>query len=305
MRIALLLALGYSASRLAGGSSVTSRVAEQPTSDTVRARLLFEHGRSSFQARRFDEAANSFERAIELNPNRSEYHLWLGNAYTKQLATANFIRKGLIGRRIGPQYDKAVELDSSSVVAADTRVDFYLEAPGMAGGGVDKAKAEAARLTRLNAYLGGFAKARIAEKEKMSDQAESEYRELMRSFPDSTRPVVALATLLQSRERFAEAFDVIDARLARFPNDTVVIYQLGRAAAISGKELTRGEAALRKFLALLGVSDPQSRANAHYRLGMIREKQGDVATARAQYDSAIVLNPRYDEAIAARKRIGK
>jgi hypothetical protein len=38
---------------------------------------------------------------------------------------------------------------------------------------------------------------------------------------------------------------------------------------------------------------------------MIREKQGDVATARAQYDSAIVLNPRYDEAIAARKRLGR
>jgi len=273
--------------------------------DTARARVSFEQGRSAFQARRFDDAAAAFERAIELNPGRSEYHLWLGNAYTKQLATANFIRKGIIGRRIGPQYDKAVELDSSSVVTADTRVDFYLEAPGIAGGGVDKAKAEAARLTRLNPYVGGFAKARIAEKEKAADQAESEYRDLMRAFPDSTRPVVALATQLQGRERFADAFAVIDARLARFPNDTVVIYQLGRVAAISGKELTRGEAALRKFLALLGVSDTQSQASAHYRLGMIREKQGDVANARVQYDSAIVLNPRYDEAIAARKRLGK
>jgi tetratricopeptide (TPR) repeat protein len=311
MRFALLLGIGYSASRLLGYSatapfdSTLHGPAAQPSSDSARARALFEQGRAFFQARRFDDAATAFERAVELHPGRSEYHLWLGNAYTKQLATANFIRKGIIGRRIGPQYDKAVELDSTSVVAADTRVDFYLEAPGMAGGGVDKAKTEAARLTRLNAYVGGLAKARIAEKEKMSDQAEGEYRDLMRSFPDSARPVVALATLLQNRERFAEAFAVIDARLARFPNDTVMIYQLGRAAAISGAELTRGEAALHKFLALLGVSDPQSRANAHYRLGMIREKQGDVATARAQYDSAIVLNPRYDEAIAARKRLGR
>lgn len=279
--------------------------AQQPSSDTARARVMFEQGRVAFRARRFEDAATAFERAVELNPSRSEYHLLLGNAYTKQLATANFIRKGIIGRRIGPQYDKAVELDSSSVVAADTRVDFYLEAPGIAGGGVDKARAEAARLARLNPYLGGFARARIAEKEKASDQAESEYRDLMQAFPDSTRPVVSLVTLLQTRERFAEAFAVIDARLTRFPNDTVVIYQLGRVAAISGKELTRGEAALRKFLALLGVGDTQSQASAHYRLGMIREKQGDVANARVQYDSAIVLNPRYDEAISARKRLGK
>jgi len=273
--------------------------------DTTRARVQFEEGRAAMQARKFDEAATSFERAVELNPNRSEYHLWLGHAYTKQLASANFIRKGMIGRRIGPQYDKAVELDSSSVAAAEARVDFYLEARGMVGGGVDKAKAEAARLTRLNAYAGGFARAKIAEKEKLPEQTEGEYRGLMRSFPDSTRPVAVLATLLQSRERYPEAFDLIDARLARFPNDTVMIYQLGRVAAISGREMTRGEAALRKFLSLLGVSDPSSRANAHFRLGMMREKQGDVANARVQYDSAIVLNPRYDEAIAARKRLSK
>jgi tetratricopeptide (TPR) repeat protein len=273
--------------------------------DTARARAQFEQGRAAMQARKFDDAATSFERAVELNPSRSEYHLWLGHAYTRQLATANFIRKGMIGRRIGPQYDKAVELDSSSIPAAEARVDFYLEAPGMVGGGVDKAKTEAARLTRLNAYAGGFARAKIADKEKLPEQTESEYRGLMRSFPDSTRPVVALATLLQSRERFPEAFEVIDARLARFPSDTVMIYQLGRAAALSGRELTRGEAALRKFLGLLGVSDPSSRASAHFRLGMIREKQGDVANARLQYDSAVALNPRYDEAIAARKRLGK
>ena len=292
-----------SANALLGLCAAVFQAAAQQ--DTALARASFEQGRAAMQARKFNDAATSFEHAIELHPNRSEYHLWLGHAYTKQLATANFIRKGIIGRCIGPQYDKAVELDSSSIAAAEARVDFYLEAPGMVGGGVDKAKTEAARLARLNAYAGGFARAKIAEKEKALDQAETEYRGLIRTYPDSTRPVVVLATLLQTRERYAEAFEVIDVRLARFPNDTVVIYQLGRAAALSGRELTRGEAALHRFLALLGVSDPQSRASAHYRLGMIREKQGDVANARVQYDSALVLNPKYDEAIAARKRLGK
>src|SRR4029078_13017703 len=98
-------------------------------------------------ARKFDDAAASFEHAVELNPTRSEYHLWLGHAYTKQLVSANFIRKGIIGRRIGPQYDKAVELDSSSVAAAEARVDFYLEAPAMGGGGWEQAKRGGATLT--------------------------------------------------------------------------------------------------------------------------------------------------------------
>jgi tetratricopeptide (TPR) repeat protein len=273
--------------------------------DTARARAAYEQGRSAMRERKFDEAVKAFERAIELNPAKSEYHLWLGHGYTRQLATANFIRKGFIGRRIGPQYDKAVELDSSSIDAAETRVDFYLEAPSMAGGGVDKAKAEAARLRALSVYHGSFAQAKIEEHEKAWEKAESEYRALVRAFPDSTRPVTALVSYLQNRERFGESFVVIDERLSRFPNDTLVIYQLGRTAAISGTELTRGEAALRRFLALLGASEPQSRASAHYRLGMIREKLGDLAGARAGYDSAIALVPRYDDAIAARKKLGK
>ena len=230
-----------------------SAVALSAQQDTSRARAAFEQGRSAMRERKFEDAAKAFEKAIELNAAVSEYHLWLGHAYTRQLATANFVRKGFIGRRIGPQYDKAVELDSNSVDAAEARVDFYLEAPGVVGGGVDKARSEAKRLRGISAYHAGFAQAKIEEHEKAWEKAESEYRALARDFPDSTRPVVALVTHLQNRQRFDAAFLAIDERLARFPTDTVVLYQLGRAAAISGTELTRGEAALRKFLALLGV----------------------------------------------------
>jgi hypothetical protein len=38
---------------------------------------------------------------------------------------------------------------------------------------------------------------------------------------------------------------------------------------------------------------------------MIREKQGDGGGARAAYDSALALYPRYADALAARKRLDK
>ena len=273
--------------------------------DTVQARAAYEQGRAAMRDRKFDDAVKAFERAVELNPRSSEYHVWLGHGYTRQLATANFMRKGIIGRRIGGEYNKAVELDPNSIPAAEARLEFFLEAPGIAGGGEDKARAEAGRIHGLSPYYGGFAQAKIAEKGKDWGKAESEYRSLVRAYPDSSRPVVALATLLQNQERYKDAFAVIDERLARSPNDTIALYQLGRVAALSGEELTRGEEALRKFLALLGTVEPLSRANAHYRLGMIREKQHDPAGARVQYDSALVLYPRYTDALAAKKRLEK
>ena len=273
--------------------------------DTVRARGAYEQGRAAMRERKFDDAVKAFERAVELNPRLSDYHLWLGHGYTRQLATANFLRKGIIGRRIGAEYTRAVELDPTSIPAGEARLDFYLEAPGIAGGGVDKAMAEAARIRAISPYHGGFAQAKIATKAKDWQSAEREYRSLVHAYPDSSRPVVSLALLLQNQDRYPEAFAAIDERLGLAPNDTLVLYQLGRTAALSGQELKRGEAALHKFLALLAEGDTVSRANGHYRLGMIREKQGEVAGARAAYDSALALYPGYADALAARKRLDK
>lgn len=229
----------------------------------------YEQGRAAMRERRTDAAVKAFERAIALGSSSSEYHLWLGYAYLRQLNEVSFIRKASVGRRIGRQYDKAVELDSTSVAAAQARVDFYLEAPGIVGGGVDKAKAEALRLGKLSPYRAAFARARIAEKEKDWDVAIRELGALMDAHPDSATPH----------------------------------YSFGRAAALSGRELPRGEAALRRFLSLLGTTDPQSRAIGHYRLGTIRETQGDLTEARSEYDRAVELNPRYEDAIAARRRL--
>ena len=239
--------------------------------DTSGARAAYEQGRAAMRERKTNDAVKAFERAIQLNPSSSDYHLWLGYAYVRQLNEVSFIRKPTVGRKIGPQYDKAVELDSTSVAAAEARVDFYLEAPGIVGGSVDKARAEAVRLQKLSAYRSAFARAKIAEHDKDWPAVQAEFNALIEAYPDSSTPY----------------------------------YYFGRAAALSGKDLSRGEAMLRRFLTMLGATDPQSRAIAHYRLGTIRERQGDAMTARAEYDSAVALNPQYADALAARKRLGK
>ncbi len=242
-----------------------------PAQQDTAARVAYEQGRAAMRERKANDAVKAFERAVQLNPTSSDYHLWLGYAYSRQVNEVNFIRKATIGRKIGPLFDKAVELDSNSAEAAEARVDFFLDAPGIVGGSVDKAKAEAERLRKLSAYRSAFARAKIAEREKDWSAVQAEYTALIEAYPDSSTPY----------------------------------YYFGRAAALSGKELSRGEATLRRFLEMLGATQPESRAIAHFRLGTIRERQGDVTSARAEYDSAIALNLRYGDAVAARKRLGK
>jgi TolA-binding protein len=123
----------------------------------------------------------------------------------------------------------------------------------------------------------------------------------MAAHPDRTPGVDALVTLLQNANRFDEAFTIVDDRLARLPDETASLYNLGRLSAVSGQQLPRGDAAMRRYLAL--TTDPVRQSNAHYRLGMIKEKMGDARAAAAEYQAAIDLYPRHGPAADALKKI--
>ena len=306
----LLLLVGPAAGAGAGLSTVAlakvdagaDASAGQVKDSSSEAKAAFERGRAAHNARKTDEAVSAFERAVALEPTSSLYHLWLGHAYSRQLSSAGFLRKPFIARRSGEAYDMAVKLDPTSIAAAEGRLEFLLGAPGIVGGGVDKARAEAARIATLDAYRGRMAEARIAEHEKKWPEAERLYRSLITEYPDRTAALDALVTILQNASRFDEAFKIVEDRLARLPDESSSLYNLGRLAAVSGQHLARGEAALRRFLAMTGA-DPVRQSNAHYRLGMIKEKMGDAHAAAAEYQAAIDLYPRHEPAAAALKKI--
>ena len=115
-------------------------------------------------------------------------------------------------------------------------------------------------------------------------------------------PVDALLTILQNASRFDEAFKIVDDRLARLPDESSSLYNLGRLSAVSGQHLARGESAMRRFLAMPGA-DSVRQSNAHYRLGMIKEKMGDAQAAATEYQAALDLYPRHESAAAALKKI--
>src|SRR5262245_52099921 len=284
---------------VAAGAGASARQRKGWSAD---AKAAFALGKPAHNAGKRDEAVSFFERAVALDPTSSPYHLWLGHAYTRQLSSVGFLCKPFIAKRSGEEYNMAVKLDPTSVDAAEARLDFFLGAPAIVGGGIDKARAEAARIATLDAYRGGMATARIAEHEKHEPEAEKLYRSLMAEYPDRTAAPDALVTMLQNAKRVDEAFTIVDDRLARLLDETASLYNLGRLSAVSGQHLARGEAALRRFLTLT-AADPVRQSNAHYRLGMIKEKMGDARAAAAEYQAAIALYPRHEPAAAALKKI--
>jgi len=273
----------------------------RPLADTsaTAATLL---GRMAWQSANYKEAARWLDAAIALDPRHVMAYIWRGRTYVQEIETTSFLRKASVAGRARSMFEKAVEIDPSSFEAREARTEYLMNAPGIAGGSIDKARAEASAAKRMSPVRGALLVGRVEEKAGNAAAAEAEYRALTTGFPDSSGGWEGLTTLYQSQSRWDDAFRIIDDRLRAKPNDYVMLYQLGRAASLSGQRLDAGEAALQRYLA----RDNARKAfdgTVHFRLGAIRERRGDPQGARSEYELAIALDPRNVAAKRALERL--
>jgi tetratricopeptide (TPR) repeat protein len=263
------------------------------------------NGRAALDANKADDAVEWFEKAVKLDDANAEHHLWLARALGTVAQQANIFRQGFLAKRVKSEFERTVQLDPQSLGGHDGLMQYYMQAPGIMGGSMDKARAEAEAMAKIAPMRGHFARASIADHEKDQTGAERAYRAAVAEFPDSIGAVSALANSLANWKRGDEAFAPLDAYLARHPGDLLATWTVGRVAAVTGKELDRGERALRTVLAAAEAGTPNlpAPANAHFRLGDIAAKRGNKDVARKEYEKALELNPKLEAAKKALKEL--
>lgn len=259
---------------------------------------LIKKGRAQLDSGKADDAVKTFENAVKANPQSPEGHYQLGRALGDVAQRASVLRQPFLARRVKSEWEKTVEIDPGHLGGHDGLMEFYLRAPGVMGGGVGKALEQAAAIAKLNPLRGYFANATIANHEKDLAGAEKAYRSAATEFPDSASTMSSLASFLSNNNRAEEAFPIIDRYLAKRPNDRLGTWWIGRTAAVSGKQLDRGEQALLTILSQPEVENniKIARENVHFRLGEIYAKRGDKPKARAEYEEALKINPKLEPA---------
>ncbi|HEX6316582.1 MAG TPA: hypothetical protein VFZ73_17040 [Gemmatimonadaceae bacterium] len=280
-----------------------SRAADDNTPDNLAAlnasiekeagaRLAFLRGCRFMAEKKFGPAGGEFEKAVRAEPNEAVYHFWFGRATGEQASRANPIRQPGLARRTKGEFERAIALDSSYVAAREGLLRYYLAAPGFLGGSIDQARVQAGHIARLAPYRGGLAHANVALAAKDTAGVIQAHEGLVAQFPDSLTPYLALVNVQLARKQFALAWAAVE-RLERVKPDLPFLpYVIGRAAAESGEQLDRGEAALRRYLQHTPKPNEPSPASTHWRLGMIAEKRGDTAAAKQQYQAAAALDPK-------------
>ena len=260
-------------------------------------------GRMALEQNDAGKSVDWLEKAVELNPQSSEYWDWLGKAYGTQAQRASKLKLPFLAKKTKNAWEKAIALDPDNLEAREDIIQYYLQAPGFVGGSKDKARATALEIKRRSPYRGAFAMASVCNNIKDQACAERELQGVAATFPDSAAAHTQLAAFYTNAKQFDKAFAILDQRLKSKPNESLALYALGRTASVSGQNLDRGEQALKAYLAS-PVDGGPAPANAHYRLGMIAEKRGAKGEARTEYQAALRLNPRLEDAKKALAALG-
>ncbi len=123
-----------------------------------------------------DDAVRECEAATSYAPSESDHHVWLGRAYGQKASQANPLSAFVIAKKVRVAFERAVELNPASVQAMSDLGQFYVEAPAIVGGGLDKADAIAIRMRPLSAARAHRLMGMIANKKKDIATAEAEFQ---------------------------------------------------------------------------------------------------------------------------------
>ncbi len=257
--------------------------------------------RSYFMIDEWDRGISACERASALDPQKSLYHLWLGRIYGEKADRAGFVSAAGLAKKVRTEFERAVELDPKNSEARADLAEFYLEAPGIVGGGKDKARAQATALAAFNPPLGDYVTGRIAEREKDKATAERAYRAAIDTSHGAAQAWLHLAQFLAHNKRLDEmeqALHTLESAPVDRPEALMdaasLLLHIGRDNALAVRFLHR-------YLASPVEEGPAFKA--HDLLGQVLEKQQDVHAAAEEYRAALALSHTYARARENLKRV--
>ncbi len=195
-------------------------------------------GRTYFMLCDYDQAITHLERAVDLGKNESDYYFWLGRAYGEKAQRSGVLKQAGLAKKIRAAFEQAVALDASHVEARIGLGNFYAQAPGFMGGGLDKATQQAEALVALDPLKGELLGARILEEQSKSDQAETMYEKLEKRYGNSARAFDLYGEygkFLLRQARIDEAIGKLEKQVALEPGSISAHFNLAAAYKAAGR----------------------------------------------------------------------
>src|SRR5215467_10990061 len=177
---------------------ILSRAAENAPNDAAVQHFL---ARSYFENEQFDLAISAGEKSVKLEPKNSAYHELLGRAYGEKAGRSGWFSALSLAKKARKEFDTAVRLDERNFSATQAMIEFDCSAPGIAGGGEDKARPEIERLVELDAAEGRYAAGNCRRQKKDFPAAEAEFQNALALHPKSADLIYDIGDYYMKRDQ--------------------------------------------------------------------------------------------------------
>jgi tetratricopeptide (TPR) repeat protein len=269
--------------------------------DNAQAEGLLKQGR-------VDEAAAMLHQALTSQPHDARAHLllcrvyyaqdmsdaavrsemWLGRAYGLKASQINMISAFGVARKVHTAFERAVQLNPANVQAMSDLGQFYVAAPGIVGGGVDKAQALVPRIMPRSGQKAHRLLAMIAKKRNDPATAETEFKNAIAAgkSPDAW---VDLGQFYQQQSETDKAVEALESSVQANSRKNSALVDAASILTDLHQRPDLVEKALREYLASSAKTDEAPAFKVHLQLGDLLKKRGDTVGAQQEYAAALAL----------------
>ncbi|HVW08924.1 MAG TPA: hypothetical protein VHC90_10095 [Bryobacteraceae bacterium] len=224
------------------------------------------------------------EKAVALDGTVAKYHRQLAEVVGIEAQHASPFRLVFLAHQFRGELDTAISLDPRDIQAQRDLLEYYLVAPGIAGGDVKKAAAVAQHIAEMDPAEGFLAKARVAAFRRHDAEtaallvesagvlppsykaraelakfylapghsnpagAENAAKEMLKLDRTRVEPWSALAEIYAEREDWSDLEATLTAASQQVPDDLAPYYQAAAALLRTGHDPARAERYLRVYL---------------------------------------------------------
>jgi len=242
---------------------------------------VFLLGKLELERGELDEAEAYFEKAIKLNKEQANHHYFLGITSMQLATSASIFSAPGYASTAKESLQQAIELQPSHVKAMVSLSQFYIFAPSIVGGDVEKAEELVKQIAKYDEMESLLIERLIYRQQENEEGAIKIAEQLNERFSSSAKAMVAAGFIYQEAEDYSRALNLFELA-SQQPNEDkhdksseMALYQVAKTAVLAEQELEKGTKALESYLQLPASDELPGKDWASFRLAQLSQLKGD------------------------------
>jgi tetratricopeptide (TPR) repeat protein len=243
---------------------------------------LYYLGRIAFEEGDAEKAKDYLTQSVEMEPNSADEYYWLGRAYGELALNASLFKQASYASNVRKYFQLAVDTDPKHVPAKRGLFEFYIMAPGIMGGSVEKAEQLIKDIYTLSPVDADIKKLVLLNKKDEQDKRLTQAKLLVTQYPSSAEALYEAGVVLREKKNYVDAQSAFEAA-SKIPvthqNRKFVessLFSFSEVSLVASAKIEEAIAGLEKLLAS-SVDNPKANKNwPLWNLAKLYNKQGNM-----------------------------